>query len=109
MRKIKVIVKRPDEKYGHVTHISNTLKNLQKTVEGYIETVALTTKDVIICNEEGKLKNLPRNIRMYGDTVYSETLVGNIIVTGVDGDEFSDINISFDDWKRLIDKWEGYV
>ena len=107
MRKIKVIVKRPDETYGHVTRISNTLENLQKTVEGYIETVPLTTKDVIICNEEGKLKNLPRNIRMYGDTVYSETLVGNIIVAGVSGDEFSDINISFDDWKRLIDKWEG--
>lgn len=109
MKKIKVIVKRPDEKYGHVTHVSNRLENLQKTVEGHIETVPLTTKDVIICNEEGKLKNLPRNVRMYGDTVYSETLVGNIIVAGVAGDEFSDINISFDVWKRLIDKWEGNV
>lgn len=109
MKKIKVIVKRPDEKYGHVTHISNTLENLQKTVEGYIETVPLTTKDVIICNEEGKLKNLPRNIRMYGDTVYSDTLVGTIIVAGVSGDEFSDINISFSDWKKLVDKWEEYV
>lgn len=109
MKKIKVIVKRSDEKYGHVTHISNTLENLQKTVEGYIQTVPLTTKDVIICNEEGKLKNLPRNIRMYGDTVYSETLVGDIIVAGVSGDEFSDINISFSDWKSLVDKWEGYV
>ena len=109
MKKIKVIVKRPDEKYGHVTRISNTLENLQKTVEGYIETVPLTTKDVIICNEEGKLKNLSRNIRMYGDTVYSETLVGDVIVAGVSGDEFSDINISFNDWKRLVDKWEGRV
>lgn len=27
--KIKVIIKRPDEQYGHVTNISNTLENLQ--------------------------------------------------------------------------------
>lgn len=37
MKKIKVIVKRPDEQYGHVCHISDRLENLQKTVEGYIE------------------------------------------------------------------------
>lgn len=30
--KIKTIIKRPDEQYGHVTHISQTLENLQKTV-----------------------------------------------------------------------------
>ena len=38
--KIKVIIKRPDEKAGHVTNISASLKNLQKTVEGNIETVS---------------------------------------------------------------------
>lgn len=30
MGKIRAIVKRPDEKYGHVCNISATLKNLQK-------------------------------------------------------------------------------
>lgn len=33
--KVKVIIKRPDEKYGHVTNISTTLENLQRTVEGH--------------------------------------------------------------------------
>ena len=33
---IKVIIKRPDEKYGHVTQIKNTLKSLQNSVNGYI-------------------------------------------------------------------------
>ena len=49
--KIKVYVKRPDEKIGHSTWISNTLENLQKTVEGYIETVTFGDY-VVICNEE---------------------------------------------------------
>lgn len=38
MAKIRVIIKRPDEKIGHVCNISHTLENLQKTVEGYIKT-----------------------------------------------------------------------
>jgi len=48
--KIKVIIKRPDEKYGHVTNITNTLENLQKTVEGYIETLTMPGY-VLILNE----------------------------------------------------------
>lgn len=34
--KIKVIIKRPDEKVGHMTNISASLKNLQRTVDGPI-------------------------------------------------------------------------
>lgn len=51
--KIKVIVKRPDEKYGHVTHISNTLENLQKTVDGYIETLTMPGYVLILNEEDG--------------------------------------------------------
>lgn len=53
MGKIKVLIKRPDEEVGHITYISNTLENLQRTVGGYIQVVPLITEDaVIICNEE---------------------------------------------------------
>lgn len=41
--KIKVIIKRADEEYGHVTNISHRLENLQNTVGGYIETVNIDT------------------------------------------------------------------
>lgn len=53
MEKIKVIVKRPDEGIGHVTYISNNLKNLQNTVGGYIQVVPLAEDVLMICNEEG--------------------------------------------------------
>lgn len=106
-KKLRCIIKRPDEEYGHVTHISATLANLQKTVGGYIETVGLTESDVIIVNEEGKLLGLEKNLRMYGDTVYAGTLVGTIIVIGAEGDEFADVKMDFKMWKSLVDKWEG--
>ena len=36
MAKIRAIVKRTDEPVGHVCNVSNTLKNLQKLVDGNI-------------------------------------------------------------------------
>ena len=53
--KIKAIIKRPDEKIGHMTWISPTLENLQKHVDGYIETVNFGDM-IILCDEEGRLK-----------------------------------------------------
>ena len=52
MRKIKAVVKKPGEP-AYITNISDSLKNLQNTVDGYIETVTIVSDTVIICNEEG--------------------------------------------------------
>ena len=100
MRKIKAIVKRPDERYGHVTNISDTLKNLQKTVGGWIETVTITQGVVMIVNEEGKLLDLPFNIFINQDPI-----VGTLIVVGADGDEFCDCPISMKAWKECLRVW----
>lgn len=99
MSKIKVIIKRPDEEYGHVTNISDRLENLQKTVEGNIEVVHLGDI-LIICNEEGKLLNLQPNM-----FVGHELLVGTIIVTGKNGEDFDDVPIKFETWKKLVERW----
>ena len=106
MGKIKVIIKRPDEKYGHVTNISPSLKNLQKTVDGHIEVVTVL-KDkglVMICNEEGKIRGLQRNFVM-GTPPFHDIIVGTVILCGTDDENFADVPISFDTWKFLIDKW----
>lgn len=101
MAKIKVIIKRPDEEFGHVCNISNSLENLQKTVGGYIEAVPLTDKIVIICNEDGKLLQLEHNFFLPFDR-----MVGTVIICGVDGDEFSDIPEGFFKvWKKLLRGW----
>lgn len=98
MKRIKVIVKRPDEEYGHMTSISDTLENLQKTVGGYIETVPLPCGVIAIVNEEGKIQGLEPNMRIPGDT-----LVGTVIICGTDGEEFADIPIDFKAWKQYVD------
>lgn len=102
MEKIKVIIKRPDELFGHITWISNTLENLQRNVGGYIETVTLqrNPKILMICNEEGKINDLPYNFQMPMDMIF-----GDVIICGAAGDEFSDIPIDMATWKRMLLQW----
>lgn len=100
--KIKVIIKRPDEAIGHVTNISDTLENLQRTVGGYIETLTILRNPdlVIIMNEDGKLMNLPYNFKIPGDTIH-----GDVIVCGFDGEEFCDIPIDRKTWNSILLGW----
>ena len=105
--KIRVVIKRPDEKFGHMTNISAKLENLQKTVGGHFETVTLlpaTEKRspvIAIVNEDGKNLGLDRNMRIPGDI-----LVGTIIVCGVDGEDLGDIPIDFQLWKSTVNYME---
>lgn len=93
---IRVLVKAPEEEIGHITRIRNKLKDLQKAVGGYIEAVTISPDIVILCNEEGRLDNLPYNCEIAGIS-----FVGTIIAVGVDGEEFSDLPeyVTLDYWE----------
>lgn len=106
MSKTKVIIKRPDEKAGHVTNISMTLKNLQKIVEGHIEalTIDKDPKVVMICNVDGKLLDLPKSFRI-GGLIFFDWIRGTVIICGADGDDFADVPITFATWKEYLKAW----
>lgn len=114
-KKIKCIIKRPDEQFGHVTWVSDSLENLQKTVGGYIETVTLDNGVVLIVNEEGRLRNMPYNFTLRFLHYFNPTdavevrphqmIFGTVIACGVEGDEFADIPIDFNEWKALLCEW----
>lgn len=57
---MKVMVYEPGHP-GELRDIDNTLAACQEVVDGYIETVRLTDELLIVCNEEGRLYNLPRH------------------------------------------------
>ena len=104
--KRKVIIKRPDEKYGHMTNISTSLENLQKIVEGYIEMVPLTSEPhvVMICNDEGKIRRLQPSF-FFGHVI-RDMVCGTVVIAGADEEgELTDIPISFSTWKMLLQKW----
>lgn len=107
MRKIKVIIKRPDEEVGHVTNISDSLKNLQQIVDGYVELVSLDGETlVMLVNEEGTLRGLPHNFNI---GIMGESIRGTVIVCGVKGKDFDDCPISLRTWKTLLTTWGNQV
>lgn len=81
------VIKGPGER-PIVASIPNTLEALQKAVDGYIETVTIASDLVLICNEEGRLLDLPDNC-----TVCGVNFVGPILAAGVSGDEFSSLSV----------------
>lgn len=65
---IRVVVKNPGQE-PVTTTLNNTLKDLQQTVGGYIETIDLAGGVILICNEEGKLRGLPFNFLFFSDHI----------------------------------------
>lgn len=105
---MKVIIKRPCDQFGEETTIPNTLKALQEAVGGYIETVTLDNGVVLICNEEGKLRDMPYNFtlrRIYGIIPIHNPIFGTVIVCGAEEDQFADIPIDFNEWKAMLCEW----
>ena len=112
---MKVIIKRPCDQFGEEATIPNTLEALQEAVGGYIETVTLPEHNlVLICNEEGSIRDMPYNFtvrRMMlngllgGLLSLQNPIFGTVIACGVEGDEFADIPIDFNEWKALLCEW----
>ncbi len=73
--KIKVLFKAPNKNFEEV-EITNTLEDMQKLVDGYIEVIPTDIYDKVfmIVNEEGKLYELEPNIHYYRDII-----LGNVV------------------------------
>ena len=79
---MRVVMVEPG-KDPYVTFIGDELEDLQKAVGGYIEAVhPFHDPVVIVCNEEGRLLNLPEN-RL--------GICGTFFLCGEHGDELVDI------------------
>ena len=92
--KIRCIIKREDEGIGHVTAVSDRLKNWQGHVGGMVEAVTDPSREfVILCNEEGRLIGLPYNCTVELTDGRLVPFFGDIVVVGIseDGSEFADL------------------
>lgn len=96
MSKISVLVKEPGEAAYH-ENVENSLETLQEIVSGFIETFTLDNGVVVICNEEGRIWDLP-----YNCSIKDVEFVGTIILAGVNGDEFCDVPMDIPEAKRLF-------
>lgn len=83
---MKAIYKEPNER-PKIIDIDNTLEAMQDAVDGYIETVTIASDVCIVCNENGRLFDLPFNCNICGVNI-----VGPLLIVGVDDDVFTDLH-----------------
>lgn len=65
--------------------INSDLKTMQDIVGGWIEAVTFSEDLIILCNEEGRIDNLPHH------TALGQDWCGTIIAVGSDGEEFASL------------------
>lgn len=76
VEKIKILIVEPTLD-PYVKEIENTLEKKQKIVGGLIEFVELEDDIDLICNEKGKIYNLPMN-----RIIKNDIICGTFIITG---------------------------
>lgn len=84
---MKVLICEPGKK-PYEKEIPNTLESLQKEVDGYIEVAYVYDDNVaIICNEEGKVRDMPVNRPLYDQNrKIVDILHGTILFTQTNAD-----------------------
>lgn len=101
--KIKVLCVKP-EQAPEVVEIDNTIETMQEMVGGYVEQIRPFSDSVVfICNEDGKLMDLPLNRTLYNNRNGRpyDIISGNFLVVGFKGEEFSSLS---DDMLREYEK-----
>ena len=89
--RITIVVKHPKQEPKMVV-VDNELDVLQGIVDGYIEIAGyIDTDTLVICNEEGKLRDLEPNIWMHRRYYEVDTIVGTVFAVKFDGEEFVDM------------------
>ena len=100
-KKIRAILKKVGEK-PEIVMIDNTLEEMQRLVDGYIELVPLPQMEfrlAMVVNEEGRLRGLPFNCRLFG-----QGYVGDIMMVKTRGSGFTDVPEDFAG--RMCELWE---
>lgn len=78
--KIDILLFKTDGSYEEIA-VLNELNELQKLVGGYIETVTISNEIILICDEEGRIKNKRSNPHL-------RDICGDFILCGADGENF---------------------
>lgn len=88
---MKVVIVEPN-KPAYVAEIENDYRIISKIIDGPIQIAPFFSDAMILCNEDGKIENLPITAYFsFGDDC-SDVIVGTFIICGIDGDDFASLS-----------------
>ncbi len=80
-KQVKILVKRVG-KAPEVITIENKIETMQGIVGGWLEEVRVNDRMVLMCNEEGRLKNLPPNVVVQGHLIVGDCFLCRVNEAG---------------------------
>lgn len=89
-KKLKAVVVRPGQ-FAKIEEIDSNLETLQSIVGGHIEQICLWDdyEVALICNEEGKVNNLPNNRAIYNEVGnILDIIAGTFLIMGLGEENF---------------------
>ena len=97
---MRVLVVKPEQR-PEEKEIDDSLKAMQKIVGGYIQPIHLDDSVVLVCNEEGKLMNLPpnRGLRDKNGQMY-DIVFGTFFLCGAPADSDHFISLTPEQMER---------
>jgi hypothetical protein len=84
---MKILYKVPGEPLRSMV-VPNELGVMQQLVDGYIESITLPDNLIVICNEEGKIRDMAKNFHV---AALDDYIYGPALFMGADGEEFCSI------------------
>lgn len=96
---MRILYKEPG-KAPRTMVIPNELKVIQQLVDGYIETIRVSDKTILVVNEEGRRKEMNPNFILAANG-YIELILGSAIFCGENGEEFA--SLPDDELDRIMD------
>ena len=107
---MKVVLVKPMEK-AEIVDIAPTLKNYQKIVGGFIETVyPFDDPVVVVCNDEGKFYEEP-NRALYGDDGKDYDIIfGTFFVCGLGEEDFQSLTDDLSEkYRKKFERGEMFI
>lgn len=92
---IRAIIAEPGKK-ARTVRIKNDLENLQKIIGGVPEVLRLGDGMAAVCDENGKLKNLP-----FAGIFKQYFLVGTVVLVGIDSKGFTDFPMTLPELRKV--------
>ena len=96
---IRIVMVEPG-KPAYETYIENSLKGMQRAIDGFIETVYDEDGGIIVCNEEAKLRNMKGNRRFGNDIV-----AGPFFIVGNDMEDCNFVSLTDEQVAHYIQKF----
>jgi len=87
VERIKILIVEPC-KEPYCCEVDNELKSMQGIVGGYLESVILSNRLTILCNEDGLSLNLPKNNNVVRGWKGNLGFVGTYFFAAHEGGEF---------------------